>query len=77
MSMRAALSSSTSSRPRSSAERFQMSATSSSVSQTPSASAIVIRSKEASELSAPSKPLMRTSRPAPLNAFWIWRVRKP
>ena len=55
--MAAAVSSSTSSRPRSSAARDQISVASSSVSQTPAASAMVILSSVAVEDSAPSNPV--------------------
>ena len=67
ISMRCALNSSTSRRPRNSAERFQSRTTFSIVSQTPSASEMVIWRNEATELSAPSKSMMFTSRPAPLS----------
>ncbi len=55
----------TSTRPRKSAVRVQSSATSRSVSQMPSRSAMVSSSIVARDDSAPAKPVIRTSRPAP------------
>ena len=55
----------TESRPRSSAVLLQSSVTPSRVSQMPSSSAIVRRCIVAVELKTPSKPVTRTSRPAP------------
>ena len=76
-SMRAAESSSTSTRRARSAERFHWIAPSCSASQTPLSSAIVIRSNVARELSAPLKPVIVTFRPAPDRFSSSNRVRKP